>query len=208
MSRPLSGLRIGLDLDNTLISYDQLFHQVALERGLIPRGFTGTKRDIRDNIRLLRDGEMQWQRLQAEVYGPAISGAVAAEGALDFIQMASRSGAALSIVSHKTAVSNLGSEEVNLRDAARGWLHTSGMLGAHGVPEEHLYFESTRAEKIARIIQLGCTHFIDDLEEVFNDPAFPANVERMLLSAAVSVPVGPYRAYASFREIAHAFVAD
>ena len=62
---------------------------------------------------------------------------------------------------------------MNLRDAARGWLQTSGMLGTHGVPEEHLYFESTRAEKIARIIQLRCTHFIDDLEEVFNDPAFP-----------------------------------
>ena len=44
MSRPLSGLRIGLDLDNTLISYDQLFHRVAIERGLIPRGFSGAKR--------------------------------------------------------------------------------------------------------------------------------------------------------------------
>ncbi len=208
MSRPLSGLRIGLDLDNTLISYDQLFHRVAIERGLIPRGFSGAKRNIRDHIRLLPDGEMKWQRLQAEVYGPAISGAVAAEGALDFIQMASRNGAALSIVSHKTAVSNLGSEKVNLRDAARGWLQTSGMLGTHGVPEEHLYFESTRAEKIARIIQLRCTHFIDDLEEVFNDPAFPTNVERMLLSAAVSVPIASYRAYTSFHEIAHVFTAD
>lgn len=208
MSRPLSGLHIGIDLDNTLISYDQLFHQVALERGLIPRNFTGTKREIRDYIRLLPDGEMHWQRLQAEAYGPAISGAVAAEGARDFIRMASRGGAALSIVSHKTAVSNLGSETVNLRDSARRWLRSSGMLGAHGVPEGQLYFESTRAEKIARIIQLRCTHFIDDLEEVFNDPAFPTNVERMLLSAAVSVPAGPYRAYASFREITDAFVAN
>ncbi|HTU69725.1 MAG TPA: hypothetical protein VMF11_05340 [Candidatus Baltobacteraceae bacterium] len=208
MMRPLSELRIGLDLDNTLISYDQLFQRVALERGLIPPGFTGTKRDIRDAIRLLPGGEVQWQRLQAEVYGPAIGGAVAAEGALDFIRMARRGGAELSIVSHKTAVSNLGSEKVNLHDAARSWLYASGMLGARGVPEEHLYFEGTRAEKIARIIQLQCTHFIDDLEEVFDDPAFPANVERMLLSTAAAVPRGRYRAYASFRDIAHAFLAD
>ena len=198
-------LRIGLDLDNTLISYDRLFLQVAVERGLLPTGFTGSKRSVRDAVRLLSNGELAWRHLQAQVYGPAISGADAAVGALEFIRFARASGAELSIVSHKTTFSNLGTERVNLRDGAREWLRTSGMVGRDAVPEERVYFEDTREEKIARITALRCTHFIDDLEEVFNDPAFPVDTDRLLLTTSTTVPQGRYRTFSSFHEIARAF---
>jgi hypothetical protein len=205
-----AGLRIGLDLDNTLIDYDRLFGEIAAGRGLIPRDFVGTKRDVRDHVRRLpgRDGEVEWQRLQAAVYGPEILGASAAEGALEFLRLAHTSGAELSIVSHKTALATMGAQRVNLRDAARGWLRASGMLGPDAVPEENLYFEDTRADKIARIAALRCTHFIDDLEEVFDDPTFPSNVERLLFAKAASVPGSRHRSFASFGEIADALIAD
>jgi hypothetical protein len=208
MIRP--GLRIGLDLDNTLIDYDRLFGEIAAGRGLIARDFVGTKRDIRDHVRLLPggDGEIEWQRLQAAVYGPQIAGATAAAGALEFLRLARTSGAELSIVSHKTALANMGAEQVNLRDAAREWLRTNGMLGPDAVPEENLYFEDTRAEKIARIVRLRCTHFVDDLEEVFDDPTFPSSVERLLFVKSASVPGSRHRSFASFSEIADALIAD
>lgn len=204
-----TGLRIGIDLDNTLINYDRLFHATAVARDLIPPDFTGTKRDVRDHVRLIPsgDGEIEWQRLQAEVYGPAIAGAMAAEGALDFLRRARARGAELTIVSHKTALANMGTEKVNLRDAARAWLRDNGMLGPQTVPEKSLYFEDTRADKIARIVGLRCTHFIDDLEEVFDDPSFPVDVERLLFTSAANVPAGRYRCYASFGEIADALIA-
>jgi len=205
MSRHLSSARIGLDLDNTLISYDRLFYEVAVESGFVGKEFVGSKREIRDYVRLLPDGEIEWQRLQAQVYGPAIGRASAAPGALEFVRTARAYGAELTIVSHKTAFANMGTQPVNLRDAARAWLLASGMVGPDAVPESSVYFESTRAEKIDRIIALSCTHFIDDLEEVFDDPAFPPNVERLLLSSAATVPNLPYQIYASFREVAHAF---
>jgi hypothetical protein len=201
-------MRVGLDLDNTLISYDELFLRSALERRLIPTGFAGTKRDIRDRIRLLPGGEIEWQRLQAHVYGPGIAGAAAAEGALDFIRLARQRGAELAIVSHKGIYSNLGISAVNLREAARGWLRTSGMIGPGMIPEKNLYFESSRAEKIARITSLQCTHFVDDLEEVFNDPAFPRDVERLLYATSAPPLSGPFRAYTSFREISHVIIPD
>ena len=203
-----TALRIGIDLDNTLINYDRLFHEVSVERGFVPVGFAGTKRDIRDCIRLYPGGEIAWQLIQAQVYGPAIAGATAANGALDFIRTARRRGAELMIVSHKTALANLGAREVNLRDAAREWLCANGFVADDAVPESNLYFEDTRADKIARIISLRCTHFIDDLEEVFDDPAFPAGVERLLFTSDASLPDAPYRRYASFREIADALTAD
>jgi hypothetical protein len=200
--------RIGLDLDNTLITYDRLFYEVALAHGFVPAGFAGRKRDIRDRVRLLPDGENEWQRLQAQVYGPAIGGALAAEGALDFIRRARAAGAQLSIVSHKSAFAHIGTTDVNLREAARGWLRRSGMVGPDMIREGEVYFEDTRAAKIARIISLGCTHFIDDLEEVFGDAAFPAGVERMLLAIDDGSPNRPYRTFASFHEIDRAFSAE
>jgi hypothetical protein len=199
---------IGIDLDNTLISYDRLFTLTAAQRGFIPPDFSGPKREVRDHIRLLPDGEMEWQRLQAHVYGPAIGGALATEGALEFIHSARADGAQLSIVSHKTTFSNLGTESFDLRAGAREWLESSGMLGTLAVPEDRLFFEDTREQKIARIIALGCTHFIDDLEEIFNDPSFPAGVRSMLLSTSVPPPQGPFETFASFNEIARAFATD
>lgn len=208
MARRLAGPRIGIDLDNTLINYDRLFHAISVERGFVTADFTGTKREIRDRIRLSPGGDTEWQLVQAHVYGPAIAGASAAQGALDFIRTARRRGAELTIVSHKTAVANLGAREINLRDAARDWLRTNGFIGDDAVPESNLYFEATRADKIARIVQLRCTHFIDDLEEVFDDPAFPAGVERMLFTAETDPSDAPYRRFASFREIADVLLAD
>lgn len=202
MSRDLSNARIGLDLDNTLISYDRVFYEVAIEQNFIPAGFTGNKREIRDRIRLLPNGETEWQRLQARVYGPEIDRATATPGALDFMRMVRGRGAELAIVSHKTMYSNLGTETCNLHHAARGWLLASGMVGPDSVAESNVYFENTRIEKIDRIISIGCTHFIDDLEEVFDDPTFPQSVERFLLSSTATSPGVPYRAYPSFEEIA------
>ena len=70
-----------VDLDNTLISYDRIFYETAVERQFVPAGFAGAKREIRDRVRLLPEGELKWQRLQAHVYGPAIGGASVADGA-------------------------------------------------------------------------------------------------------------------------------
>ena len=62
-----------------------------------------------------------------------------------------------------------------------------------------------RAEKIARIKALGCTHFIDDLEEVFIDSDFPSDVERFLLSEDIPrVPEGIH-VFRSWHDIATAF---
>lgn len=207
MPQRYADCRIGIDLDNTLISYDRSFCEVAAERKLVPFNFVGTKREIRDRVRSVDDGELEWQRLQAEVYGSSIARAEVPEGAPDFIRHARRAGAELSIVSHKTVRAGAGSDEVDLRATALTWLRNSGMLGPTGVSEENVYFEGTRAGKIARIVDLGCTHFIDDLEEIFKDPAFPAGVQRLLLASAASVPRGPYRTFASFREIASTFIA-
>ena len=44
-------MRIGIDFDNTIVSYDALFHKVAREAGLVPESVAATKVAVRDYLR-------------------------------------------------------------------------------------------------------------------------------------------------------------
>ena len=48
------------------------------------------------------------------------------------------------------------------------------------IESESCFFHSTRQDKIKRIRNLDCTHFIDDLEETFLEESFPEKVEKIL----------------------------
>ena len=61
-------MRIGIDLDNTLICYENIFKKIAESSGLIPKGWLGDKGALRDLIRQAPDGEQVWQHLQGYVY--------------------------------------------------------------------------------------------------------------------------------------------
>jgi hypothetical protein len=176
--------RIGIDFDNTIISYQQAFLAAAKNNGLLPKSFVGTKQAVRDQIRLLPDGEREWMRLQGVVYGKGISGATLIDGVADFLMRCRGVGASVFIVSHKTEYGHFDTSGVNLRQAALGWMEQQSFFSkqGYGLAVNNVYFESTRAEKLARIAVLDCTHFIDDLEEVLGDAGFPRGVRRILFT--------------------------
>ena len=50
---------IGVDFDNTLICYDQIFHRLAVEEGLISRNVPAQKKAIRDaDLAVIVEGYM------------------------------------------------------------------------------------------------------------------------------------------------------
>jgi hypothetical protein len=175
---------IGIDLDNTLVCYDELFHAAACGEGLIESATPKSKEKIRDTIRLLPDGESKWTRLQAIVYGPRMSGADAFAGCEQFLRHCAQRGTKTLVVSHKTAFAPLDGKQVDLRQAALGWMESKNFFRANGcgLSPENVFFESTRAEKVETIRALGCTHFIDDLAEVFAEPNFPGGVSKLLFA--------------------------
>src|SRR5262249_4514132 len=197
-------MRIGIDFDNTVITYDDVFLAAAKERGLIEASFQGGKQAVRDAIRLLPDGELAWQRLQGYVYGQGISKAAMFEGVHAFLRRCRLEQRRILIVSHKTEYGHYDPSGVNLREAALNWMRENGIVGSGecAVSSESVFFEDTRADKLARIAVLGCTHFIDDLEEVLTDPAFPAGVTRILFSERIAAaPDAPYVVCPSWRHI-------
>jgi hypothetical protein len=177
-------VRLGIDLDNTIINYTRAFADAAVEAGLGDAA-KGGKTALRDELRSRTGGEDLWQRVQALAYGPLIGRAEPFPGVEGFFARARAEGMALAIVSHKSEFAAGAPAGPNLRDCATEWLAEHGFVRAG---EPHVYFEGTRAEKCARIAALGLTHFVDDLVEVFEDPAFPRTCERWLF-APDGVPV-------------------
>lgn len=170
---------IGVDFDNTIVCYDRLFHQVAVERSLVPAALAADKESVRNHLRQ-QAREDEWTELQGVVYGTRIGEAEPFPGVCEFFRECRQQGVPLYVISHKTRFPVRG-PRVDLHQAARGWLesrrfHEAGI----GLPVDHVYFAETKEGKRQRIGDLGCTFYIDDLPEFLLEPGFPATVERIL----------------------------
>ena len=180
----------GIDFDNTVVTYDEVLARIAVERGLPYARVAATKRAIRDEIRLLPDGEIEWQKCQALLYGSRIHEARLIEGVSQFFQLCCRHGVRVYIVSHKTEYSRYDTTGTNLRNAALAWMTANRFFQPDGLgmTRDMVFFADTRQEKIARLKELHCTDFIDDLEETFLEEEFPAGVTRILYEPAREGP--------------------
>jgi len=180
---------IGLDFDNTLVSYDDAMHQTALEFNFIEENATvQNKQGIRDYIRKLPEGEIKWQKLQAEVYGKRMSQARLMKGAEKFLKICKEHDIKTFIVSHKSKYAAQDKERINLQETALNWMRQNRFFDrtGFGLSEDHVYFEESRREKAFRIKKLGCTHFIDDLQEIFREEPFPQETVPILFSPSNS----------------------
>ena len=160
-------IKLGLDFDNTLISYDEIFYKVALERNLISENCPHEKKIIRDLL-IKQNKEKQFTLLQGEVYGNRILEARPADGVIKaLLNLKNAINVDLYIISHKTKFPIKG-PKYDLHDAAMRWLDRNGFFDFSGpnLKKENVYMEENKINKINRIDQLCCTHYIDDLPEI------------------------------------------
>lgn len=180
-------MRLGLDFDNTLISYDRLFWRVARDKALIPEDILPQKNAVRDYLRQI-NREKEWTRLQGEVYGSRILEAESSAGMLATLDELSARRIPMCIVSHKTRTPYCG-EPCDLHAAARSWLTQQGFYNTTGLAwsEDQVFFEPNKEAKVARIVALGCTHYVDDLPEIL--AMLPDSVQRILFAPSEGVQV-------------------
>ncbi len=157
---------LGLDFDNTLVIYDRIFHEIAIERKLISRCTPIDKTAIRDELRK-QGKDDQFTLLQGEVYGKRILEADPAAGMVLALRKIRERGISMVIVSHKTRIPYKG-PEYNLHQAAWDWLEKNEFFDHNGLnlSRDKVFFEETKEKKVARIQELNCTHYIDDLEPI------------------------------------------
>ncbi len=165
---------IGIDFDNTIVCYDDVFYKAALEQNLIPNSLSPSKTYIRDYFRA-NHRENEWTELQGYVYGARMALAQPFPGIAQFFSYCKKNQIKISIISHKTKHPYLG-PPYDLHEAARKWLSQQSFFD----PQIDTYFELTLKEKLERIAKARCTMFIDDLPELLKEPSFPADVQKIL----------------------------
>ena len=196
-------MRIGIDFDNTIVCYDDVFYRAARERDLIPAEVPPTKGGVRDYLRGA-GREDDWTALQGYIYGARMGLASAFPGVREFMRAATDADCTLSIVSHKTRHPYRG-EKYDLHRAALDWLTEQGFFddASLGLDRAKVFLETTKVSKLARIGTLRCDSFVDDLPELLDEPAFPAETQRVLFDPNDAAPDAPcYRRARSWNEIA------
>lgn len=176
---------IGIDFDNTIINYNDIMYKIATSQKLIDPSTAANKKNIRDKIRLLPNGESKWRELQTTIYSNKIELAIPANGVRNFFKKAHQFGIKLYVISHKTQFPNYGKLKIDLRKAALKWLDKHQFFDEKelGFTRNNVFFETTREQKIDKVGKLKCTHFIDDLIETFIEPNFPLNTIKILYSS-------------------------
>ena len=154
---------------------------------------------VRDYLRAT-GREAEWTELQGRVYGELIARTKPFPGVLDFLRICRQEEIPVCIISHKTRRPYAG-PEYDLHQAALDWMTRWAFFEYEFLflsAEEDVFLEETKAAKLARIGQVGCTHFLDDLPEFLSEPDFPAGVQRLLFD-----PQGRHTASPEFAVVHH-----
>ena len=175
---------LGLDFDNTLVTYDKLFYELALEKGLINSSIIPTKQAIRDYLRSI-DEENAFTLLQGEVYGSSILRAQPSPGMIDALLQLKSVGIKTVLVSHKTKHPYAG-PKYDLHKSALSWLDKHKFFSDSflGWTTSDVFFEATKLDKVSRISSLCCSHYIDDLPEIL--ALIPDSIKKILYSPTTS----------------------
>ena len=160
--------KIGIDFDNTIVVYNNLFYKIALEKKLIPAELPKNKIIIRDFLRN-QNKDHEFTKLQSEVYGNRILDAEPAPNILQSL-LKIKDQFKLIIISHKTKYPYSG-PKYNLHRAATAWLEKNNFMSTQGLnlKYEDIYFEPTKEAKLDNINNSGCTYFIDDLPDILKN---------------------------------------
>ena len=160
--------KIGIDFDNTIVFYDNLFHKIALEKKLLSVDFPKSKILIRNFLRKNNKDEL-FTMIQAEVYGKRILEASPAPNVNLVIKQVINLVWDVFIISHKSLYPYKG-PKYDLHKSAMLWLDKNKFFEDDnvGISRDKVYFNVTKEEKINKIDTLGCDYFIDDLPEILS----------------------------------------
>ena len=138
-------MRIGIDFDNTIASYDHVFYETAVKLGLCEESTAPIKSSIKECVVGLPDGQKKWQALQGKVYGPLMHQARLFPGLGRFLLVAFWLGHTIFIISHKTKLGHFDETKTPLRAVSLDWMRRNSFFdpGEYNLNEENVFFSDT-----------------------------------------------------------------
>lgn len=177
-------MRIGIDFDNTIACYDKVFQQLAKAYEIkLSAGCQDPKTELKKALSFKEEGAWEWTKIQGLAYGKMLIHAEPFNGFLETARNWKRDHE-LFLVSHKSRYPTAG-ESFDLPEAAEYWIQEKipGIFN-----KANLFFEETLEGKIERISKIGCTVFIDDLEQVLTHKYFPEDCQQILFKPSKPSP--------------------
>ena len=169
----MTQIKIGIDLDNTIINYHNSFKKYLRERRILLKNINKEKvKFIANNNSKIKN----WTEAQEEIYGKYIVFAKLFKFFEEFEKFALNKNMKLYIVSHKTKYSQF-SKKYNLHTQSNKWIKKNVIKDKY-----QIFYVNTVNEKIKQIAKIKPNYFIDDLLEVFDNKNFPKNVKKIHFS--------------------------
>lgn len=169
----MTQLKIGIDLDNTIINYKNSFKKFLKSKNINFNSINKKKiKFIANNSSKIKS----WTQAQEEIYGKYIAFAKPFKFFKDFEKFALKNNIKLFIVSHKTKYSQF-SRKYNLHTQSNKWLEKNISKQMYKI-----YYVKTVDQKIKKIAKLNPNYFIDDLIEIFNHKNFPKKIKKIHFS--------------------------
>jgi len=178
-------LKIGIDFDNTIACYEEIFYKIIQKKGLELTANRTNKDILKNYLCITLKNENLWKKIQGEVYGKNIHEAKIFPGLLLFLLRSLIKGNSIYIISHKTKYGHFDINKINLQNAALEWLNNNLLIFLDGLQfsiSKNIYFCTTRTKKIKKISELNLDFFIDDLIEIYQDPVFPKKTKSILFN--------------------------
>lgn len=199
---------VGIDFDNTLVNYDQIFSSEMTRLGIVKKGMESSKEALKRHFEAQGDGNLLWTRMQSEIYCRRLHESSIAEGALDAIRAILESGVAVRIISHKTQYPTVGFA-VDLHHCAKRWINdfVIGRLSKLNNTSIKWIFCPTVDEKWECVEQEGCDWFIDDLHSFLSDSRFPKDTTRVWYTNKVSSSQ-EFQAFSKWTDIAQYILSE
>ena len=199
---------IGLDFDNTIANYDSVFKEICTHFNLLENEWSGTKKELKEVIFSLPDGEETWMKIQGRAYGEFMNKAELMPGVANFLFNCRIKEIPVCVISHKTEYGHFDKKKVSLRSEAMKWMEEKSLFNESfsTLNKNNVFFYNTREEKVKKISALKCTHFVDDLVEVFKEPHFPKKTKRILLDTSEKEKVNKFSVFNNWMDISNALL--
>ena len=171
-------MKIGIDFDNTIICYDEVFKKISHEQKIFPINLK-KKEEIKKYI-IKKFSEKFWTFLQSLIYGEEIEFAKPFSNAKKTLSKLKKKHD-LFLVSHKSKFPYLG-KRINLIERANRWLVKNEFTKCKNsiFLSENIFFEKSIKKKIERIKKINCDIFIDDLKPLLD--SLPSTVLKIYFS--------------------------
>jgi hypothetical protein len=171
-------IKLAIDLDNTIINYDDLFYKIAKNKLSIQSNIK-SKENIKKII-INKFSEKKWTEIQSTIYSQKISQAKIFPGFINEIKKLSKY-CDIFIVSHKTLWPIYG-KKINLHNKTKQFLKKKKISFCKNslIKKENIFFETTKEKKIKRIEKIKPDYFIDDLESILK--SIPKSINKILFN--------------------------